>query len=120
MALAVLGIALVTAFEASSRILRSQAGALRTREAVAVAESKLEEIAAGSRDSVAAWLSGREGRVMVGGREYSWRTRLVREPGTRALWRAAVQVEWRSGDYRLETLLRRREWAGLGLPGQAQ
>jgi len=113
-ALAVLGIAIVTALEATSQILRSQAAALREREAVALAEAKLGELASAPRDSVSAWLPERSGRVTLGGREYGWHTRLGRESGTQALWRAAVRVEWPSGDYELETLLRRREWPSRG------
>jgi type II secretion system protein I len=114
-ALAVLGIAIVTALEASSQILRSQAAALREREAIALAEAKLNELSAAPRDSVYAWLPERAGRITLAGRDYTWHTRLGREPGTRALWRAAVRVEWRAGEYQLETLLRRREWPALAV-----
>jgi len=114
-ALAVLGIAMVTALEATSQILRSQTATLREREAVVLAEAKLNELSAAPRDSLSAWLPERSGRITLAGRDYAWHTRLGREPGTRALWRAAVRVEWRSGDYTLETLLRRREWPALAV-----
>ena len=119
-ALAVLGIAIVTALEASSQILRSQAAALREREAVALAEAKLNELAAAPPDSLPAWLPARSGRITLAGRDYLWRTRLGREPGTRALWRAAIRVEWQSGEYDLETLFRRPEWPALAVRAVAE
>jgi len=113
-ALLIVGLAIAAAVEAVRLVLHTQVNALRQREAVAVAEWKLNELATLDRDSLATLAAGHSGDVDLDTR-YQWRAMVVPEPGSRVLWRAAVVVDWRDGDLALETLLWR---APTGEPGR--
>jgi len=115
-ALLIVGLAIAAAIEAVQLVLHAQAGVLRQREAAAVAEWKLNELATLDRDSLATLAAGRSGEVNLHTR-YQWRAMAVPEPGSRVLWRAAVVVDWGDGDLALETLLWR---APMGQPDRGR
>jgi len=103
-ALRSVGLAIGAAIEAVRLVLHTQASVLHQREAVAVAEWKLNELGTFDRDSLATLAAGRSGEVDLHTR-YQWRAMAIPEPGSRVLWRAAVVVDWGDGDLALETLL---------------
>jgi len=105
-AIVILGTAIAATIEASSLTLRTQAAALRQREATAVAEWKMEELATLGPDSLEVLGAGASGEVALA-TLYRWSVRTAREPGAAVLWRVAVLVEWPGGHVALETLLRR-------------
>lgn len=119
-ALAILGLTVVTALEVTSQLLHTQTLALHRREAAALADWKLNQLAASPADSARAYLEGRTGRVQLPPHSYSWRAILAPEPGGRMLWRASVTIEWDSQTYLLTTILHRRSWVMIGAPAASR
>ncbi len=103
----VLGLALVAALEFTARSLRTQAEAVRHLEAVALAEWRMNQLAAQPADSLPRYTVARRGATEIAARRYTWTVLARREPTEPELWRAAVRVEWGRGEFDLETVLYR-------------
>lgn len=106
-ALAILSLAVVAALETASRTLGTQAAAARHLEAVALADARLNALAALPADQLAGRVGSEAGTVELDSRSYSWRSRLRRGEAAPELWTAAVRVSWEGGEFDLETTLYR-------------
>lgn len=93
-ALAILGLAIVSIVESASSALRAQAAGRRHREAVLVADARLGELAAAPAESLRAFVAGRDGAATLGGRRYRWRVQAVAADDSTEVWRVAVTVAW--------------------------
>lgn len=106
-ALAILGLAVVASLEISALTLQTQTAARRHLEAVSLADSRLNELAVLSADSLEVYAAGRSGEIVLDQRRYEWRA-MVQPQQTRGLWRAAVVVQWDDGELAVETMFYRR------------
>lgn len=111
-ALVILGMAVVAMLEATSGTLRTQAAVERSREAVALAEWRMNHLAALPVESLTTFLVGRSGEVVLEERRYVWKAVVRPAGGGEHLLEAAVVLEWEGGSVALETVLFRGD---LGL-----
>jgi prepilin-type N-terminal cleavage/methylation domain-containing protein len=98
-ALFILGVTVVAMVEATSGTLRAQAGAERSREAVALAEWKMNHLAASSVDSLKQYLVTRRGEIALPPHRYVWQALVRPARGEDRLWEVAVRVEWDGGGH---------------------
>jgi prepilin-type N-terminal cleavage/methylation domain-containing protein len=108
-ALLVVAVALVPLLGAARQALKGEAKVGPAREAVALAEARMEELSLLPADSLAAYLAPREGRFPAPYERWSWHALMRTEPQSPALIRAAVVVDWPGGTYSIETTFHRRE-----------
>ena len=108
-ALLIVALALVPLLASARQALRGQARMGPAREAVALAEARMEELALLPADSLAAYLSPRTGRFPAPYAAWRWSALMRVEPQSPALVRAAVVVDGPGGSYSLETTLNRPE-----------
>ena len=108
-ALLILALALVPLLASARQALVGQAKVGPAREAVALAEARMEELSLLPADSLAAYLSPREGRFPAPYQGWTWHALMRGEPQSPALIRAAVIVDWPGGSYSLETTFHRVE-----------
>lgn len=111
-ALLVLGLAVTAAVEASALTMRTQVAAERHLEAVALADAKLNELAALPTAALASLTQPSSGELVLPPHRYAWRAAVRRDTASPTLWHAAVSVEWAGGTFDLETVLYRRPRAG--------
>lgn len=104
-AIFILGVAVVAMVEATSGTLRAQAGAERSREAVALAEWKMNHLAALPADSLKQYMVTRTGEIALPPRRYVWRALVRPARGGDRLWDVAVHVAWDGGHVGLESVL---------------
>jgi prepilin-type N-terminal cleavage/methylation domain-containing protein len=108
-ALLIVALALVPMLASARQALVGEARVGPARETVALAEARMEELALIPADSIAAYLSPREGRFPAPYAAYRWRALMRGEPQSPALFRAAVIVDGPGGTYSLETTFHRPE-----------
>jgi len=108
-ALLIVALALVPLLAAARQSLQGQAKVGPAREAVALAEARMEELALLPADSLAAYLSPRAGRFPAPYAAWRWSALMRGEPQSPALVRAAVIVDGPGGSYSLETTFNRPE-----------
>ena len=106
-ALVIIGFAVVTTAEALGGGLRAEGQVSRHLEAVALAESRMNELGALLRDSTAYYADGRDGVFAPPFESYRWRATIQPVPNVRSLIHANVSVTWERGSYALETLFYR-------------
>ncbi len=110
--LLLVSLAVVVMVRASARTLWTQNSAERHVEAVALADSKLNEIVLFPADSLAWYAQVRSGQFSLGRRRYAWRA-IVRREDNKPLWQAAVSIEWGGGAFDVETVFYRRRIARM-------
>jgi prepilin-type N-terminal cleavage/methylation domain-containing protein len=108
-ALLIVAVALVPLLASARQALRGEAKVGPARAAVALAEARMEELALLPADSLAAYLSPREGRFPAPFAAWKWSALMRGEPQSPALIRAAVIVDGPGGSYSLETTFNRPE-----------
>ncbi|HEX6745866.1 MAG TPA: type II secretion system protein [Longimicrobium sp.] len=108
-ALLIVALALVPLLGAARQALRSEARVGPAREAVALAEMRMEELSLLPVDSLAAYLSPRAERFPAPYGRFIWHALLRGETESPALVRAAVVVDWTGGSYSLETTFHRTD-----------
>lgn len=106
-ALVIIGFAVVATVEALGGGLRAQSQVSRNLEAVALAETRLNELSLVGRDSLAYYAGGRDGVFAPPFESYRWRAAMEPVSGSQTLVRADVTVSWRGGSYALQTLFHR-------------
>ncbi len=106
--LAILGLAILAMLQASAGALQTQTQVEHHLAAVALAESRLQELTLLPADSLLQYASPRSGTVSLASRRYEWLAVVQRDSTAPALWRAAVSVGWADGGYELETIFYRR------------
>jgi type II secretory pathway pseudopilin PulG len=106
-ALVIIGFTVVTTVEALGGGLRAERQVSRHLEAVALAESRLNELGVLPRDSIAYYAGGRDGVFAPPFESYRWRATIEPVAGSRSLVRADVTVSWQGGSYALQTLFHR-------------
>lgn len=117
-ALLILGLALTPLLSAVSAGVRAQGGLEAMHDGVALAEAKMAELALTPVDSIPHYLQAREGWFPAPFGGYRWRVLLRPEPESPALVRGAVLVQWKDGEYSLETLFHRPEMLPDFAPAQ--
>ncbi|UCF18647.1 MAG: prepilin-type N-terminal cleavage/methylation domain-containing protein [Gemmatimonadota bacterium] len=115
-ALAIFALGLATAFEVSSRTLRAQAAAERHREAVALADWKMNELSTLPPELLLQYREAQAGEVTLSRRRYRWRAIARPEANAPQFWHAAVRIDWEASDFEVETILYRPMRAGI-VPG---
>lgn len=108
-ALVILGVALTPLLSAVTDGLRAQGRLRAAHEGVALAEAWMAELALVPADSIPGYLQPRSGWFPAPFGGYRWRVLLRPDPASPALIRGAVLVEWKDGDYSLETVFHRPE-----------
>ena len=106
-ALVIVGLAFVATVEALGGGLRAEGQVSRHLEAVALAESRMNELGVLERDSISLYAGGRDGAFAPPFESYRWRATIEPVSGTRALLRADVAVTWPGGSYALQTVFYR-------------
>lgn len=106
-ALVIVGFAVVATVEALGGGLRAERQVSHHLEAVALAESKMNELGAVERDSISLYAGGRDGVFAPPFGAYRWRATIETVSGARPLLRAGVTVTWRGGSYALATVFYR-------------
>ena len=106
-ALVIVGFAVVATVEALGGGLRAEGQVSHHLEAVALAESRMNELGTLERDSIATYLGGREGVFPRPFEAYHWRATIQPVSGARSLLRADVAVTWQGGSYALQTVFYR-------------
>jgi type II secretory pathway pseudopilin PulG len=106
-ALVIIGFAVVSTVEALGGGLRAESQVSRNLEAVALAETRINELGLVGRDSLAYYAAGRDGVFAPPFDSYRWRAAMEPVSGSQTLVRADVTVSWQGGSYSLETLFHR-------------
>jgi prepilin-type N-terminal cleavage/methylation domain-containing protein len=106
-ALLIVAVALVPLLASARLALDGGARSAPAREAVALAEARMEEMSLLPVDSIVAYLSPREGRFAAPYAAWRWRALMRGEPRSPALVRAAVTVDGPGGSYSIETTFHR-------------
>lgn len=106
-AMAILSLTVVAALETAARTIGTQAAAARHLEAVALADGKMNALAALPADQLPGHKGSEAGTTQLGSRSYLWRSDLRRSETGTGLWIAEVHVSWDGGEFGLETLLYR-------------
>jgi len=105
-ALALVGLGVLTALEATSRTLRTQAEVGRHLEAVTLADAALDRLSTLEPDSLreepVGWLS-----VRLGPNRYRQRVGVRPDSADPALWLVTAEIRWDGGDVQLGTYLYR-------------
>jgi prepilin-type N-terminal cleavage/methylation domain-containing protein len=117
-ALLILGLALTPLLGAVNGGVRAQARLEVMHEGVSLAEAKMAELALMPVDSIPGYLAPRSGWFPAPFGGYRWRALLRPEPRSPALVRGAVLVEWKDGEYSLETIFHRPEMLPDFAPAQ--
>jgi type II secretion system protein I len=109
LALVIVGVALVPLMRSMGMGVREQ-GKLRGHlDAVALAESRMSDLALVPPDSIAAYARTRQGAFPEPFQGYRWSAVLRQDERSAALVRGAVVVRWKDGEYSLETVFHRTE-----------
>lgn len=108
-ALAIVGLALVPLMGSIGTGVREQAKLRGHLDAVALAESRMSELALLPPDSIPAYEQPRGGWFPEPFGDYRWSAVLRRDRRSAALVRGAVVVRWKDGEYSLETVFHRTE-----------
>jgi len=108
-ALLIVAVALVPLLGAADQTLRDERRIAPAREAVSLAEARMEELALLPPDSLVAYLRPREESFPAPFAAYRWHALMHTEPESPSLVRAAVIVRWSGGEYSLETVFYRPE-----------
>lgn len=108
-ALLIVAVALVPLLASARQALTADARVGPAREAVALAEARMEDLALLPADSLAVYLSPRAGRFAAPYAAWRWSALLRGEPQSPALIRAAVIVDGPGGSFSLETTFNRPE-----------
>lgn len=108
-ALLIVSLALVPLLGAANQALRDEAKIAPAHEAVALAETRMEELALLPADSLVGYLRPRESTFAAPFAAYRWHALMRTEPESASLVRAAVIVRWAGGSYSLETVFYRPE-----------
>ena len=107
-ALAIVGVALVATIDAFGAGLRSHAAVDRHLAAVALADARLDAIAATPYDSLDRRMGDAAGDFAAPFLGYHWQSRTWRDAASPALVHAVVRVRWATGgDYAVATVLYR-------------
>ncbi len=117
-ALVILALALTPLLSAVSGGVRAQGSLEPMHDAVSLAEARMSELALLPVDSIPHYLRPRTGWFAPPYGGYRWRALLRPEPESPALVRGAVLVEWKDGQYSLETLFHRPEMLPEFAPAQ--
>lgn len=111
-ALVIIGFAVVGTVEALGGGLRAQRQVSRHLEAVALAESRINELGVLQPDSIAYYAGGRDGVFEPPFESYRWRASMEPVSGSRSLVQADVTVSWQGGSYALQTYFHRPSEVG--------
>ena len=106
-ALVIVGFAVVATVEALGGGLRAERQVSHHLEAVALADSRMNELGILERDSIASYAGGRNGVFARPFQLYQWRATIQPVPGARSLFRADVAVSWQGGSYALQSVFYR-------------
>ncbi|HEU4556786.1 MAG TPA: type II secretion system protein [Longimicrobium sp.] len=118
LALVIVGVALVPLLRSIGTGVREQ-GRLRAHlDAVALAESRMSELALVPPDSIRAWARPRQGWFPEPFQGYRWSAVLRQDERSAALVRGAVVVRWKDGEYSLETVFHRTDLLPQFAPAQ--
>ena len=113
-AMAVLGLALVSLLSATSVALRSESRASRHLEAVSLAEAKMNERTALPLFALAPYADPKEGRFGGDLDIYRWTATVRRSDESPRLFRTFVRVSWAGGEFDLQTTFYRVSRIGVG------
>jgi prepilin-type N-terminal cleavage/methylation domain-containing protein len=103
-ALLIVGAALVPLLGSVTAGLRAERRVAEAAALVSLAEARMSALALLPRDSVAGYLSPREGWFPAPFARHRWQAVLRGEPERPGLLRAAVRVEGPDGEFSLETV----------------
>ncbi|HET6229764.1 MAG TPA: type II secretion system protein [Longimicrobiaceae bacterium] len=108
-ALLIVAVALVPLLGSVRQALQGAARVAPARDAVALAEWKMEELSLLPADSLGGYLRPREGAFPEPFAAWRWRAVMRIEPSSPALLRASVIVDSRAASFSLETVFHRPE-----------
>lgn len=114
-AMAIMGLVLVSLSAATSQALRAESKATMQLEAVALAEAKMNEITALPTPGLGGYVNPREGGFDEGFEDFRWRAVVRPLEASNRLYRAAVNVSWDEGSFDLETVIYRVPRIGVGV-----
>lgn len=106
-AIVVLGVAVAATNHSVGLGLRAQGAVRGHLEAVALAETRMNELILLPRDSLPGYRVPREGGFAPPHEEFRWQALVRPDSASPRLVRAAVRVEWPGGSYSLETAVYR-------------
>jgi len=113
-ALTIMGLAVVTLLTATARAVEAERGAVAHREAVTLADAKLNELAGLPRWALAEYAGRKGGRFSGELDRYEWTANVEISPDSPRLLLAEVVVRWPEGSVALETTLYRVARIGVG------
>lgn len=117
-ALAILGLTLVTLLAATSQALQAEGKATRYLEAVTLAEAKMNEITSLPLPTLLRLQEPVGGSFSGDLDGFRWTAAVRRVENAQNLYRAAVAVRWDEGQFDLETTLYRLTRIGAGQAAQ--